>query len=78
MESLMDSILAYPKFYEIKKWLTISDIRGFEFFKQYYISELNGSFFVNKIKGFNPDKSKDPTTIELIKVSSKKGLHLIE
>jgi hypothetical protein len=66
-----DEIITKPKIYEIKKWLTFEDIKNFEFFKQYFIRELNGSFFVNKISGFNPDKSKEPTTIELIKISDR-------
>lgn len=69
--NFLSDIITYPKFYELKKWLTVSDIRNIEFFKQYYIKELNGSFFLNKIKGFNPEKSKEPTTIELIKVSNR-------
>lgn len=67
----IDEILAYPKYYEIQKWLTITNIINWEFFKQYYIKQLNGSFFVNKIKGFNSEKSNKPTTIELIRISDK-------
>jgi hypothetical protein len=69
--NFLDEIIDYPVWYEINKWLTISDIRNLEFFKQYYIRELNGSFFINKIKGFNPDKSKEPTEIELIKLGNR-------
>lgn len=69
--NFFSEIISRPIYREIEKWLTISDIRNFEFFKQYYIKELNGSFFINKIKGFNPDKSKKATTIELIKVSNR-------
>jgi hypothetical protein len=68
--NLLDEIITYPKVYEIKKWLTIEDIRNFEFFKLYYIQDLSGAYFVNKIKGFNPD-SKQPTTLEVIKISDK-------
>ena len=69
--TLLDEIITYPRFYEAEKWLTLSDIKDFEFFRQYFIRELNGSFFINKISGFNPQKSKEPTKIELIKVSDK-------
>jgi hypothetical protein len=69
--NFLDKIVDFPKFYEHKKWLTQEDLKNLEFFKQYYIRELNGSFFINKIKGFNPAKSKDPTTLELIKISNK-------
>jgi hypothetical protein len=34
----------------------------------YYVPELGGWFYVNKIKGFNPVKSKQPVEFELIKV----------
>jgi hypothetical protein len=69
--NFLDDIIDYPKVYEADMWLTMADIRNFEFFKQRWIQELNGSFFVNKIKGFNPEKSKKPTTLELIKISDK-------
>lgn len=69
--NFLDEILNYPRFYEIEKWLTISDIKNLEFFKQYYFRELNGSYFLNKISGFNPEKSNKPTKIELIKISDK-------
>lgn len=69
--SLLAEILAYPKVYEGYKWLTINDIRNIDFFKQYYIKELGGSYFINKIEGFNPDKSLQPTKIELIYVSER-------
>lgn len=62
------SMMLYPELWTIKKWLTIDDIKTLEFFKRYYVRELNGYFFLNKISGFNPDKSKDATTIELIRL----------
>ena len=67
----LESILEYPVYYEVKKWLTLYDIIDLKFFKKYYIRELNGCFFLNKISGFNPEKSNEPTTIELIKVSDE-------
>jgi hypothetical protein len=64
--NLYAAIVARPKYFEVKKWLSLADIIDFDFFNQYYIKELGASFLVNKIKGFNPDKSKEPTTLELI------------
>lgn len=67
----IEDIAAYPKTYTIQKWLRINDIVNLEFFKQYYVRALNGSFFINKISGFNPEKSNKPTKIELVRVSDK-------
>lgn len=75
--NFLDDIITYPKYYEVEKWLTLTDLKDFQFFKQYYIRELNGSFFVNKISGFNPDKSKEATKLELIKISDKTPLPVI-
>lgn len=68
---LFDEMIKYPKVYEVEKWLTLNDVRNLEFFKLYYIMELNGSFFLNKIKGFNPDKSNSATKLELIRISDR-------
>lgn len=75
--TLIESALQYPKFYEIKKWLSVADIMNFDFFKCYWIRELNASFFVNKISGFNPDKSNEPVTLELLKVSERPAMQPI-
>ena len=66
----LDSALDYPVLFELKKWMNAIDVLNFDFYKLYYIRELNGSFYVNKIKGFNPDKSKQATTLELFKISN--------
>ena len=71
---LLEEILTNPIYYEVKKWLTLHDITELEFFKKYYIRELNGCFFLNKVSGFNPEKSNEPTTLELIKVSDETPL----
>ena len=68
---LVDEMLKHPKVYQIKKWLTINDIRRIDFFGLYYIKQLGGSFVINKIEGFNPDKSLQATTIELIYASDR-------
>ena len=69
--TFLEEIIDYPKYYEVSKWLTIADLKGLDFFAQYYIKELGGSFFLNKIEGFNPDRSKQPTKLQLIYLSSK-------
>lgn len=69
--TFLDEILNYPRFIEVEKWLTISDIKNIEFFKEYFIRELGGSFFINKISGFNPQKSNKATKLELIKTSNR-------
>jgi len=69
--NFIEDILAYPKYYEIEKWININDLLDFKFFRQYHIKELNGSFFINKIKGFNPEKSNVATKFELIRISDK-------
>lgn len=60
-----------PIWYEVKKWLTPPQVNNFEFFQQYYIRELNGAFFVNKIKGYNPEMSKEPVSLEIFKISDR-------
>lgn len=69
--NFIEDIIAYPKYYEVERWLNLRDILNLKFFAQYYVRELNGSFFINKIKGFNPEKSNKATKIELIRVSDK-------
>lgn len=76
--NFLEDIIARPKFYEIEKWLTLNDIKAIEFFKQRYIQELNGSFFINKISGFNPGKSNSPTKLEVIWISSKVAIDMID
>jgi hypothetical protein len=64
----IENILEYPKFYEFSKWLTLNEIYNLEYFKLYFIPELNGNFFINKIAGFNPVKSTQATKLELINI----------
>lgn len=68
--SVLATMMNKPKFYEVEKWLTLSDIRNLRFFAQYYFEELGGSYFINKISGFNPAKKNVPTKLELIKISN--------
>jgi len=63
--------LVYPKWYEVQKWLTPPQVKNFEFFKLYYFRELNGSFFINKIKGYNPELSNESVTLEILRMSDR-------
>jgi hypothetical protein len=63
------SMAAYPKFYTVKKWLTLNQIDKLVYFTRYWVKELNGYYFLNKVSGYNPQKSNEPTIIELIKIS---------
>lgn len=71
----LQQILLYPKSYKQDKWLRLDDILNLEFFKQYYIKSLGGCFFINKIPGYNPEKSLKATTLELIKISDKTPIY---
>lgn len=64
----LSEIAEYPKVYEIKKYFSLSEVNNLSFFKRYFVRELNGYFYINKIKGFNPEKSTDPVTVTLIKI----------
>lgn len=64
----IQNMVLYPVVYTVKKWFNIYEIHNIEFFKRYLVRELNGYYFINKISGFNPDKSTEPTTLELIKI----------
>ena len=68
---LVERALEYPKYYEIDKWIKLSDIVNFDDYCFYYFKELNGAFFINKISGFNPQKSNAPTKLELFWISDK-------
>lgn len=68
-----NEICQYPKRYKIKKWISSKQIKSLKFFAQYFIKELNGSYFINKISGYNPEKSLQPVEIDLIYLSSKVG-----
>ena len=72
--TLLDQMITYPRFYKVKRWLTLNEIKNLEFFKLYWSKELNGSYFLNKISGYNPQKSKQATTLEFIYVNSRTPL----
>jgi hypothetical protein len=67
--NVLASMATYPKFYTIKKWLTLNQIDRLVYFARYWVRDLNGYYFLNKVSGYNPQKSTEPTTIELIKLS---------
>lgn len=62
------SIVEYPVFWEVKRWLTLHEVESLVYFAKYFVKELNGYFFLNKIAGYNPEKSNEATTLELIKI----------
>ena len=64
----IQNMVNLPVVYTVKKWLSIYDVFQIDFFSRYLVRELNGYYFINKISGFNPDKSNEPTTLELIKI----------
>jgi hypothetical protein len=64
----LDLMAQYPKVYNIKKWLTLNTIDKIVYFARYWVRDLNGYYFINKISGYNPDKSTVATDIELIKI----------
>lgn len=66
--TLLQSVIEYPKIYEIKAYLSLIDIINLKHFARYYIKELNGYFILDKVTGFNPDKTDSPTTVTLIKL----------
>ena len=67
---LLESALEYPEFYEVEKWLSLQDMVNYDPYNLYYFQEVNGTCYINKISGFNPEKSKEPTKIELIKINN--------
>lgn len=66
--NLYASMVKSPIVFTIEKWLTLYDIYNLKMFRRYYIAELGGYYFINKIEGFNPLKSLKPTKLQLIKI----------
>lgn len=67
----LDKVNHNPKFYQTDLWLNSNDIRDLDNFTMVYLQELNGMFYVNKISGWNTDKSKSATSVELIRISDR-------
>lgn len=66
--NFLEGIINSPETYKVKRWVTSSQMENFRKIATYYVPELGGWFYVNKIKGFNPVKSKQPVEFELIKL----------
>lgn len=64
------AMILKPKIYTAWFYLGIDFFRNFDPLRQYYVRHLYGSYYVNKVDGFNP-KSKDPVKLELIYSSAK-------
>jgi hypothetical protein len=58
-----------PRVFNAKIWLNSFDLYDFDQSKLRYIKELGGTFFVNKIKGFNPTLPSQSVDVELIFVN---------
>jgi hypothetical protein len=69
--NLLSGMMNRPKVYEVERWMKTSDIRNLLFFAEYFIEELGGAFFINKISGFNPAKKNTTAKIQLIKSSDR-------
>ena len=67
----LDKVNDKPKYYTASIWLTGNDIRDLDNFTMVYLRELNGMFYVNKISGWNPDKSRAAVSVELIRISDR-------
>ena len=67
--SLIETMLTDPVFYEAELLLNIVDINDFDHFKAVRIDELQGIFYVNKIRNFLATSPGIPTKVELIKIS---------
>jgi hypothetical protein len=68
--TFLSEIVNKPKKYTIKKYLSLLEINNLSFINRYRIihKDINGLFFILKVSGYNPDKSNEPTTIELLKL----------
>jgi hypothetical protein len=62
-------IIRKPRVYRVKKWLGIQDVERLKFYQRYWIEELNGSFFLSEVKGFNPEGSRQATELEFILIN---------
>lgn len=65
--SMIANIMDKPVMYTLEKYMTVKDLYNLKFYKKYWIKELNGFFYINKIEGFNP-QTNATTTFELIKI----------
>lgn len=68
--TFFQEILLKPKVYTAYFYLGMDFFRNFDPLRQYYVRDLFGSYYINRVDGFNP-KSKDPVKLELIYASAK-------
>lgn len=68
---ILDTALNNPVSILQKCWLTPTQYSKINNWTLYYIPELAGSYYINNIKGYNPEKSKNPVTLELIRINNK-------
>jgi hypothetical protein len=66
--SALETMLTDPVGYDAELDLTLLDIHNFKPYELYKIDELGGTFYVNKITGYN-SLSRKGTKVELFKIS---------
>lgn len=69
--NFLNTILEFPKYFEIEKVIDYETFRKIKPYYLYYIKELGGTFFMNKVEGFNPENLNIPAKLELIHVNYK-------
>ncbi len=65
---MWDEIMQTPETRTVKRWVRSIELKNFVISAPYYVKELGGWYFVNKIRGFNPVESYKPVEFELIKL----------
>ena len=66
--AFLDSILLSPETRKVKRWVNSSMMQGFRKVAPYYVREFGAWYFVNKISNFNPERSLEPVTFELVRL----------
>jgi len=61
----LQQMILKPKLYTLKKWLNVVEVGSLKAFQKYWVAELGGNFYLNKVNGFNPE-SKEATELDLI------------
>jgi hypothetical protein len=67
---LFQQMIIKPKLYTAYFYLDFDFFVTFDPLRQFYVRQLYGSFFINKIEGYNP-QSKDPVKMELLYCSAQ-------
>jgi hypothetical protein len=68
---ILDTALNNPLYVEQKFWLTPTQYSKINNWTNYYIPELAGAYYINRVKGYNPEKSLQAVTLELIRINNK-------